>query len=383
MDEPRQLSRIARELEELRDAPEFDEGATERLDRWLGLLVQQGGSDLLLVEGAPPCLRVEGGVRKVEPGALNGPEIEAAVLPALTPHALRVYRDQLIADSSYRIAGKGRFRINLHRERGRAAAAIRALPSRVPALRDLNLPTGVEALGHLPRGLVLIGGPAGSGKSTTLAALVGEINKREARHIVTIEDPIEYEHRHIRSVIEQVEIGTDAADFPSALRAALRQAPDVIVVGEMRDPETMRIAVAAAETGHLVLSTLHTVDVASTVSRISDSFPVERQNSIRQELAMALAAVLTQILLPKKSGGRIPAAELLMVGYGARHHIRRNALQHLHQEITITKKKGSFSLEESLVQLVKDGHILKEEALQCAIHPDDLDILLKSSAAGA
>jgi twitching motility protein PilT len=279
--------------------------------------------------------------------------------------------------------GLGRFRINLHREQGRAAAAIRVLPARVPALRELNLPASVESLAHLPRGLVLIGGPAGAGKSTTLAALVDNINRREARHIVIIEDPIEYEHEHVRSVIEQVEIGTDAPDFPTALRAALRQAPDVIVVGEMRDTETMRIAVAAAETGHLVLSTLHTTDVASTVSRISDSFPLERQNSIRQELAMALAAVHTQILLPKKGGGRIPAAELLLVGYGARHHIRRNALQHLHQEIALTKKKGSFSLEESLLTLVRQGHIEREDALLCAIHPDDLDILLKSSDAAA
>jgi twitching motility protein PilT len=183
----------------------------------------------------------------------------------------------------------------------------------------------------------------------------------------------------MRSIVEQVEIGIDAPDFPTALRAALRQAPDIIVVGEMRDTETMRIAVAAAETGHLVFSTLHTTDVASTVARIADSFPLERQNSIRQELAMALTAVHTQILLPKKGGGRVPAAELLVVGYGARHHIRRNALQHLHQEITLTKKKGSFSLEDSLVTLVRNGHIDREDALLCAIHPDDLDILLKPS----
>ena len=383
MDDDRKIDRIAEELSERRAASDFDEGATRLLDAWLGKLVSRGGSDLLLVHGAPPCIRLEGELRKIEQGILEGSDIEAAVLPSLSPHALRTYRETLVADSSYRIEDVGRFRINLHRERGQAAAAIRALPSRVPALAELNLPPGVEALAHLPRGLVLIGGPAGSGKSTTLSALVGEINREQSRHIVTIEDPIEYEHNHMRSIVEQVEIGTDAPDFPTALRAALRQAPDVIVVGEMRDPDTMRIAVAAAETGHLVLSTLHTVDVASTISRISDSFPLERQSSIRQELAMAISAVFTQILLPKKGGGRVPAAELLMIGYGARHHIRRNALQHLHQEITITKKKGSFSLEESLVQLIQRGHITKEEALLCAIHPDDLDILLAPRVAGA
>src|SRR6202047_2013403 len=379
MDDAARLNHIDREQE----AQEVDSAATERLDRWLAMLIGRGASDLLLGSGAPPCMRVHGEVRKIEPGILDGPEIEAAVLPALPRHALILYRETYISDASYRIVGLGRSRINLHREQGRAAAAIRVLPARVPALRELNLPPSVELLGHIPRGLVLIGGPAGAGKSTTLAALIDSIHRREARHIVIIEDPIEYEHQHVRSVIEQVEIGTDAPDFPTALRAALRQAPDVLVVGEMRDPETMRIAVTAAETGHLVFSTLHTTDVASTISRIADSFPLERQNSIRQELAMALAAVHTQILLHKKGGGRIPAAELLMVGYGARHHIRRNALQHLHQEIALTKKKGSFSLEESLVNLVRQGHIEREDALLCAIPPDDLDILLTPSSSAA
>lgn len=381
MDESGELNRLVRELNEGRGLEPADPAATALLDQWLETLVSKGGSDLLLVENAPPCMRVQGEIRKIEANPLNGGDIEAAVLPALSRHALEVYRKVSIADASYRIEGVGRFRINLHRERGRAAAAIRALPARVPALQELHLPAAVANLARLPRGLVLIGGPAGSGKSTTLSALIQEINSKEARHIVTIEDPIEYEHTHIRSVIEQVEVGTDAPDFPAALRAALRQAPDVIVVGEMRDPETMRIAVAAAETGHLVLATLHTTDVASTVGRIADSFPVERQNSIRQELAMAMAAVLTQILLPSKHGGRLPAAELLMVGYGARHHIRRNNLQHLHQEIPLTKKKGSFTLEESLVTMVKNGDIEREDAALCAIHPDDLDILLKGAAA--
>jgi twitching motility protein PilT len=378
MDESGELNRLVREMNEGREADPGELVATARLDHWLEVLVSRGGSDLLLVENAPPCVRVQGEVRKLEPIALDGPDIEAAVLPALPRHALQAYRQAGIADASYQIDGLGRFRINLHRERGHAAAAIRALPTKVPALQDLHLPPAVANLAHLPRGLVLIGGPAGSGKSTTLSALVHEINAREARHIVTIEDPIEYEHTHLRCVIEQVELGTDAPDFPTALRAALRQAPDVIVVGEMRDPETMRIAVSAAETGHLVLSTLHTTDVASTVARIADSFPLERQNAIRQELAMALSAVLTQMLLPSKHGGRVPAAELLMMAYGARHHIRRNQLQHLHQEIPLTKKKGSFTLEDSLVTLIKNGDIEKEDALLCAIHPDDLEILLKN-----
>jgi twitching motility protein PilT len=383
MDESGELNQLVPEPNEGSGSDPTDVAARARLNQWLTTLTGKGGSDLLLVEGAPACMRVQGEMRKIETNALDGADIEAAVLPALSRHALEVYREQSIADASYRIEGVGRYRINLHRERGRAAAAIRALPTRIPPLQELHLPSSVANLAHLPRGLVLIGGPAGSGKSTTLSALIHEINARETRHIVTIEDPIEYEHTHIRSVIEQVEIGTDAPDFPTALRAALRQAPDVIVVGEMRDTETMRIAVAAAETGHLVLSTLHTTDVASTVGRIADSFPVERQNSIRQELAMALAAVLTQILLPSKHGGRLPAAELLMVGYGARHHIRRNQLQHLHQEIPLTKRKGSFTLEESLVTMVRNGDIEKDEALLCAIHPDDLDILLKAAAAGA
>jgi twitching motility protein PilT len=236
----------------------------------------------------------------------------------------------------------------------------------------------VGALAKLRRGLVIIGGATGSGKSTTLAALVNEINRNEARHIVTIEDPIEYEHAHDRSLIEQVEIGIDAPDFPTALRAALRQAPDVIVVGEMRDPETARIALSAAETGHLVFTTLHTTDAASTVSRIADSFPQERQHSVRAEMAMALAAMLTQTLLPRRNGGRVPAAELLIVGYGARQHIRKNALQHLHQEITITRKQGSFTMEESLAQLVFQQELSREEAMTRALHPDDLDTVLKA-----
>jgi twitching motility protein PilT len=349
-----------------------------RVNAWLEELVSRKGSDLLLVPQASASIRVEGALVTIDSSPLTGEEIEAAVLPMLAPHAREEYQNNHIADSSYRVEGVGRFRINLHRERGRAAATVRALPSKVPGLDELHLPAGVGALAKLQRGLVIIGGATGSGKTTTLAALVNEINQHEARHIVTIEDPIEYEHQHNLSVVEQVEIGIDAPDFPTALRAAMRQAPDVIVVGEMRDPETARIALSAAETGHLVFTTLHTTDAASTVSRIADSFPQERQHSVRAEMAMALAAILTQTLIPRRNGGRVPAAELLIVGYGGRQHIRKNALQHLQQEITITRKQGSFTLEESLAQLVFQKELGREEGMVRAMHPQDLDVMLKA-----
>jgi twitching motility protein PilT len=346
---------------------------SSRLERWLEIMVRRQAADLLLVAGCPASLRLDGEIQRLDEGPLEGGEIEWAVVPALPPYAQQRYQSVHEADASLKVPGLGRFRINLHHERGRPAAAIRALPAKVPSLASLHLPANVELLTRIPHGLVLIGGATGSGKSTTLAALVGEINRRDSRHIITIEDPIEYEHTHLQSIVEQVEIGVDAVDFPVALRSAVRQMPDVIVVGEMRDPETMRIALAAAETGHLVLTTMHTTDVASTVSRIADGFPVERQNTIRQELAMGLAAVLVQTLHPRKSGGRVPAAELLVVGYGARQHIRKNALQHLHQEMTITRKAGSFTLEECLVALVRTGLVERSEAALRAGHAEEFE----------
>jgi twitching motility protein PilT len=377
VDEVEDINQLIRELNTDR-APGVEGVSSVRLEAWLQMLVERGGSDLLLVAGAPPSLRVDGAITPLPSAPLSAEEIEEAVLPVLASHACAQYMQDSIADLSYKVRGLGRFRINLHRERGRPAAAIRSLPTEPPRLASLGLPPGVEAVTRLPRGLVLVGGPTGSGKTTTLAALVEEINRRESRHIVTIEDPLEYEHPHRSRLVEQVEIGTDAADFPTALRAAMRQAPDVIVVGEMRDPETMRIALAAAETGHLVLSTVHTTDVASTVSRVADSFPPERQSTIRQELSMALAAVLTQTLLPRKGGGRVAAAELLFISYGARQHIRKNALQHLHQEIVLTKRQGSITLEESLARLAKDGLVEVEEARARAAHPEDFENQLRA-----
>lgn len=371
MDPLDDLDRLVDELETSHTSR--PKGGAAGLDVWLDVMVARQASDLLLLAGEPPTFRIHGPVVRTPAPPLAGEEIEALVLPVLPPHAQRAYRDTGAGDGAYRLPGVGRFRVHLHRERGRAAAVVRALPSRVPTLSSLGLPTGVEALSLLQRGLVIVGGATGSGKTTTLAAIVDAINRRDAKHIITIEDPIEYEHRNHLSVVQQIEVGADVPDFPSALRSALRQAPDVIVIGEMRDPETMQIALAAGETGHLVLTTLHTTDVPSTLARMTDSFPNERQPTIRQEIASALSAVWIQTLLPGRHGGRVAAAELLMVGYGARQHIRRNALQHLHQEMTITRRQGSFTLEDSLVRVVKAGLVDRDDAVVRANHLDDFN----------
>jgi twitching motility protein PilT len=358
----------------LRRAP--DPLDTGTIGAWLRAVREADGSDLLLVTGTPPTVRASGRLLRLSDGTLEPEDVESAVMPFVSRRLETRYREGEAVDLAFTLPDLGRFRMNLHRQRGHPAAAIRALPMRIPRIADLHFTHDIERLARLPRGLVLIGGPTGSGKTTTLAALVEDINQREQRHIITVEDPIEYEHRHARSIVEQVEIGVDAADFPIALRSAVRQAPDVIVVGEMRDPETMRIALTAAETGHLVFATVHTTDVSAAIARIADGFPSARQNAVRQELAMALAAVLTQTLVPSRHGGLTPVAELLMVGYGARQHVRRNALQHLNQEITMTRKAGSFSFEESLTKLVQSGAIERADALLRASHPEELDLLL-------
>ena len=344
---------------------------------WLEVTADREASDLILLAGEPPLLRIEGRMVRSAGAVLDSQDVEQLVLTELPAHAQRQFAAHGIADAALKVPGLGRFRVNLHRERGRAAATLRRLATKIPSLASLNLPQGSERLARLTRGLVIIGGATGSGKTTTLAAIVDDINHREEKHIITIEDPIEYEQTNRKSVIQHLEIGVDAPDFPTALRSALRQAPDVIVIGEMRDPETMRIALAAGETGHLVLTTLHTTDVSSTVARITDSFPAERQPTIRQEVAAALSAVFVQTLLPSRSGGRVPAAELLMVQYGARQHIRRNTVHQLHQEITVSRRQGSFTLEEGLARMVLAGHVDRAEAVLRAIHPEDFESALK------
>jgi len=362
-------------LDARRTSPDdgVDDGA---LVQWLKRVRELAGADLLLVAGAPATIRVRGAFVAASSGPLEATQILQAVAPLVPTRLFERHRAGESVDLAFSRPGLGRFRVNLHYERGRPAAAIRALPTTIPRLAHLNFTHDITVLSRLPRGLVLIGGPTGSGKTTTLAALVAEMNARDQRHIIAIEDPIEYEHPHGTCVVEQIEIGVDSPDFATALRAAVRQAPDVIVLGEMRDPESMRIALAAAETGHLVFATVHTTDVASALGRITDAFPNERQNTVRQELAMALAAVLTQTLMRTPTGLLVPAAELLMVSYGARQHIRKNALQHLNQEITITRKAGSFTLEESLAALVRAQKLDRHAALMKAAHTHELITLL-------
>ena len=243
-------------------------GSSAEFEHWFDQVRARGGSDLYLVAGLPPSIRVHGAIRPLDASPLDSDDIEECVLPALPAHAVAHFRAHGLADASIRRGAGGRFRVNVHRERGRTAVTVRALPTKPPQLAELGLSPTLEALTKLPHGLVLVAGATGSGKSTTVAALVDLINRRDAKHIVTIEDPIEFEHPHQRCVVEQIEIGVDAPDFPTALRAAVRQSPDVIVIGEMRDPETMRMAVAAGETGHLVFSTIHASDVTAAVSRV-------------------------------------------------------------------------------------------------------------------
>ena len=363
----------------------------ESLNRFLVELVQRKASDLLLIAGLTPVLRINGRLTRMEEapslegdevgrlfvGHLGGKERQDLEERGATDFTLSLGRGASLGDEGG--GGAWRFRVNLHRQRGEPAAAIRALPSDIPNLASLNLPPVLAELVKPSRGLILVCGPTGSGKSSTLAAMVGEINRTRTSHIITIEDPIEYEHRSIRSVIEHVEVGRDARSFHEALRASLRQDPDVILVGEMRDLETVATALTAAETGHLVLSTLHTNDAQQAIHRVVDVFPPAQQSQIRHQLALSLHAIVVQQLVPRADGkGRVPAIELLLANYPVRHHIRSDALQKLYNEIALGKRQGMIALEESLAQLVHRGAITDEEARMRASHPEALEAMLRT-----
>jgi twitching motility protein PilT len=353
-------------------------------------VAQRGASDLLIVAGAPPVFRIAGRLTKTTDAPLSTDDIHGLFAGVIAGRVREKIESDGSADFSIRLSRSAseddrrawRFRVNVHRQRGTLAASIRALPTEVPTLPQLRLPPSLAELVKPQRGLVLVCGPTGSGKSTTLAALVGEVNRNEARHIITIEDPIEYEHRNAKSIIEQVEIGRDAPSFAAALRASLRQDSDVILVGEMRDLETVATALTAAETGHLILSTLHTSDAAQAIHRIVDVFPPAQQTQIKQQLALSLNAIVVQHLIPRSDNqGRAVAVEVLLANHAVRNHIRNEKLQNLATEITLGKRQGMISLEDSLASLVRDGAITPEDARVRSSRPDELDSLLRGSPA--
>jgi twitching motility protein PilT len=353
--------------------PQASEGTVSPvLSALLSETVRRRATDLLLVPGAGPVLRIDGSLEKAGGDeALSAQGAFDLLAPSLSAERRRRYLETGAVDLSLRLAGLGRFRVNLHNTRRGAAAALRALPKRIPPLSELGLPEMLYDLTKSTRGLVLVTGPTGSGKTTTLAALVDRMNRTEKRHIVTIEDPVEYEHAHMQSLVEQVEVGVDAPSFAAALVSALRQDPDVILVGEMRDLETTRTAVTAAETGHLVLTTLHTNDVPQTINRILDIFPPEQQVQVRQQLSLALAAIVCQQLVPRKNGsGRALAVEIAVATDSLRAHIRRGSFHQLHQEMTLGKRFGMVTMEESLAALVQADAISETEARLRASHPE-------------
>ncbi|HEX8618044.1 MAG TPA: PilT/PilU family type 4a pilus ATPase [Thermoanaerobaculia bacterium] len=350
-------------------------------------MAQRGASDLLIIAGAPPVFRIGGRLSRTADAPLAADDIHALLATLVTPRLREKIDTEGAADFSLRLGRAAgdedrrawRFRVNVHRQRGSLAASIRALPTEVPTLQQLRLPASLAELVKPQRGLVLVCGPTGSGKSTTLAALIGELNRTEARHIITIEDPIEYEHRNAKSVIEQVEVGRDSPSFAAALRASLRQDPDAILVGEMRDLETVATALTAAETGHLILSTLHTSDAAQAIHRIVDVFPPAQQTQIRQQIALSLNAIIVQHLIPRSDNkGRAVAVEVLLANYAVRNHIRNEKLQNLATEITLGKRHGMISLEDSLAALVREGLITPEDARVRSSRPDELESVMKA-----
>ncbi|MCP4898621.1 MAG: PilT/PilU family type 4a pilus ATPase [bacterium] len=350
-------------------------------------MARQGASDLLLIPGASPTLRVDGSLKFWPAETVTQERVVELLEPFLHETKKSALAGAGSIDFSLRLelsterSGKGmsicRVRVNLQRQRGELAAALRLLPSRVPSVSELNLPPVMETFTQSRSGLILVCGPTGAGKTSTLAAMIDQINRTRRQHIITIEDPIEYEHTNHQSLVEQVEIGSDAVSFARALRSALRRDPDVILVGEMRDLETMSTAVTAAETGHLILSTLHTGDTTQAVHRIVDVFPSEQQQQVRHQLALSLSAIVAQQLIPRIGGkGRVPAVEILVATHAVRHHVRCGALERIYNEVHGGQRLGMMTLERSLADLVKQGEIEVDQALQRAPRPDELKRML-------
>lgn len=348
------------------------------LDQLLQAADRVHASDIVMVVDSPVAFRVGGALTLSTGSALTNDDVRNALLPVLEPGQYEELQKSKSVDFSVERPGLGRFRANLHYQRGTLAASIRLLPSRIPTLDSLHLPAHLGKLTERRQGLVLVTGPTGCGKSSTLAALVDLINTNRRDHVVTIEDPIEYRHGNRSCIIEQIEIGHDAPNFVDSLRSILRQTPDVILVGEMRDAETMATVLTAAETGHLVFSTLHTNDAAQAVSRILDSFPAGSQPQIRQQLSLALLAVVAQQLVQGTDNARYPAVEIMIANDAVRNLIRRAEDHQLRTQISIGRSDGMMTMEQSLAELLRNGRITRETAFAHCFRPDDLRRYLES-----
>ncbi len=348
-------------------------GDLSSLDRLLEAAARRGASDVVLIAGAPPILRVNGALAPASAEPLDPEDVRSLTLPLLEAWQLEELQKRKSVDLSFVRDEHGRFRINIHHQRGTLAASIRLLPSRVPSLEALHLPATLAKLAERRQGLVLVTGPTGCGKTSTLAALIDIVNTRRAAHVVTIEDPIEYQHANRTAVIEQIEVGRDTPDFAGTLRSIMRQTPDVILVGEMRDAETMATALSAAETGHLVLSTLHTNDAVQAVARILDSFPTANQPQIRQQVSLALLAVIAQQLVPATDGvTRYPAVEIMIATDAIRSLVRKGDDHQLRSQISVGRADGMATMEQSLADLVRAGRITRETAFAHCFRTDDL-----------
>jgi twitching motility protein PilT len=367
-----ELSRLVDELNRSAMASRTEEDSPA-LDQYLTAGVQRGASDILLVAGSAAIMRVNGALTTGMGRVLSASDLRGLLLPVLTAEQRKELEGRRSLDFSFVRKSIGRFRANFHYQRGTLAAALRLLPEQVPTLEALHLPPVLAQLADRRQGLVLLTGPTGSGKSSTLAALIELINTRRRDHIITIEDPIEYQHANRNSIVEQIELGHDTPSFAEAVRAALRQDPNVILIGEMRDAETMAAALTAAETGHLVLSTLHTNDAPQTVLRILDIFPSHFQSQMRQQLSMALLAVISQRLVPAAHGnGRLPALEIMLATSGIRNLIRQGHDHQLRAHIETGRNEGLQTMEQSLAEMVRGDRITRETAFDHSHHPDEL-----------
>ena len=349
-----------------------------RIEMLLQEVINQHASDLHLQVGLPPMLRIDGALTPVA----NTPSLDVETTERLIFSILDNEQKQILLkdkefDFSFAFGDLGRFRVNAFHERGNIAAAMRLIPNDIPTLAELGLPAVVESFADYPRGLVLVTGPTGSGKSTTLAALLDKINSERSEHIITIEDPIEFTHKSKRSVIVQREVHYDTYSFSAALRSALREDPDVVLIGEMRDLETISAAITIAETGHLVFATLHTNSASQSIDRMVNVFPPHQQPQIKAQLGNMLMAICSQRLIPAIGGGRLVSAEILVANPAVRNIIREGKSHQLDQVIQTSAKEGMQSMDRTLVQVVQSGQITYDEAKNYAVDLDDLNRMMR------